>query len=307
MACTSSSLKWPVTVLLFSAALLSGCQTVPGAGSGSANGKAVSGEIAQSRHGYVFAAIDSLMPVLSTKNVQLGELPLETSLSSALPNDAASKMSKQESLRKLAELHLVGAGPYQIVYSDTTSGRLEYRSQDSDMHVAFMVRPANESENKNNQSFVITDIIGQTALSTLVNDTAKGGLNRVATNTSAGSIDYAEVARNSADEDINILAHFNSLPQVEQDREDLLALRAMLMLRMGQDKLAKPLVEQGIVRYPKSATYFSLASVLLQRADRYGDIQAELISSIMNQRFTRAEINASRNRVAAFLAIEKVI
>lgn len=277
--------KWPEVLLLSSAVLVAGCQTVPGGVPGGSNGVAVSGELAQSLHSHIFAASDSLGSVLSTKNVSLQKLVIDKSL-----------YSKEASVRALAEKHLVNAGPYQLVYSDTGTNRLEYRSLDNDMHVAFYIRPPTAAEQSENHSFVITDIIGQTALSALARDTA----NEL-------TMGYAQVALKSADEDAVILSHFNSLPKVEQEREDLLSLRAMLMLRTGKDDQAKPLVEQGLIRYPESATYLSLAAELMQRADQYGDAQVELIDTIMNQRFSKAQINASKKRVAEFLAVEKSI
>lgn len=283
--------KWPEVLLLTSAVLLAGCQTVPGG----TNGVAVSGDVAQSMHQHVFAASDALDSILSRKNVSLQKVVMDTSLSRSLPEVSSSGKSKEESVRNLAELHLVNAGPYQLVYSDTGTNRLEYRSLDNDMHVAFYVRPPTAAEQSEKHSFVITDIIGQRALSTLVRETA------------TQSINYAQVARNRTNEDAVILSHLNSLPKVEQDREDLLGLRAMLMLRKGQNNKARPLVEQGIIRYPNSATYLSLAAELMRRADQYGDAQVELIDSIMTQRFSKAQIVASKKRVAEFLATEKAI
>ncbi len=294
-------------LLLSSALTVAGCQSGPSGLSVGGGGVAVSGEVAQSRHEHVFDAIDALVPVLNKRDVNLSSIPLDASLSSLLPQQSASGLSRGESLSRLAESYIVESGPYEFVQSDARTGRLEFRSIQNDMHVAFLVRSPTATEQAKNLRFVITDAIAQTALSTLVIDSAKGGAEKVKARFLDESLNYARFANNSASEDAAILAHLNGLDKTEQNRDDLLGLRALLRLRMGHDELAKPLVEQGIIRYPNSPRYYALASVILQRADQYGDAEKALLDSIMSNRFSRAQVTKSRTSVAAFLAMEKLI
>ena len=299
--------KWSQALLLTSAVAVAGCQSGPSGLSVGGGSVAVSGEVAQSRQEHVIDAIDALVPVLNKHDVNLSSIPLDASLSSLLPQQSTLGLAPDESLKSLAESYIVESGPYEFVQSDARTGRLEFRSIQNDMHVAFLVRSPTATEQAKNLRFVITDAIAQTALSTLVIDSAKGGAEKVKARFSDESLNYARYANNSASEDAAILAHLNTLDKIEQDRDDLLGLRALLRLRMGHDELAKPLVEQGIIRYPNSPRYYALASVLLQRADQYGESEKALLDSIMSKRFSRAQVTKSRMSVEAFLAMEKLI
>lgn len=291
-------------VLVLAALLISGCQSLPmSPGTTVDIDNAMPGEIAQERHAHILTAINVLNKALASRHVSLNGImfdPLLEEQGSALSSDYGDTPSVRA--RRLGERELLSEGPYRLVQADTSSGRLEYRSDASRHHISVTVAPLARQHQSVPDSFVVTGLFGQMSLTQLVSQQLKDSKD--------GSADKAPNERTSrflrirhlnGSDDALVLAHFNGLPVVERNRQDLLGMRAMLMLRMGQDKQATLLVEQGIVRYSDSPLYFTLASVLFKRAEKGGKSPKSL-SIIMNRRFTAEQIRVSSTIVGQFLS-----
>ena len=163
--------------------------------------------------------------------------------------------------------------------------------------MAVFVRAPDSQERESGQAFIVTEIIGQDLLSRLLNASEQ----QADAQAGIGTASPVRVHTEIGGADAAVLARLDSLPWIERDREDLLGLRAMLMMRLDKDEQALPLVQQGIVRYPESPLFFSLAGLLFERADPSQEKMPETLTTITEQRFTKREILSSRREVEQFL------
>lgn len=276
-----------ITATLISLLLISGCQSVPANRTTFVTiDKAIPGEIARTKYAHFVSAIKTLDTVLSNKKISLDGIPWDSTLYSDLPITLVSKASTPaKAIAQLAEGTIVDAGPYNLVQADTLAGRIEYQSKQANTHLSITVRPPNERERTSGLSFVVTDMFSQISLTELV---------RAGDIPPTNGFGIVRVGQLNKSNDTDKLAYFESLPPVERDRADLLGLRAMLMMRLGNDKQALPLVKQGIIRYRDTPMFFVLAELLFQRTDHQSESTPEALSIIMKQRFDWKEIKATR-------------
>ena len=284
---------------------ITGCQSLPRTGaSGLDLDRAMPGEIARERHAHVTAALEALGAALSGPSVGLDGIPFDAALVGELPAGAARDgEAPAGALRRLAERDLMDAGPYRLVGADTSSGRLEYRSERTGRHLSVTVRAPRESEagGKLDAGFVVTDMVGQSSLTALVRARPYDGrAARPGDGSSLVSASLLSASRLAPSDDAGVLARLDDLPTVEREREDLLGLRVMLELRLGRDDRARALVERGIVRYPDSPLHFALAERLFERADPAAGAPASL-TTIVERRFGGREMGAARRDVERFL------
>ena len=263
--------------LLGAALALAGCQGLGGPGAAGVDlDRAMPGEIARERYAHVARAIDALGKAFSDGGTGLD----------ALAWDAAPA--------RLVERELLDAGPYRLVAADPATGRLEYRSARTGRHLSATVRAPEPAERADGAAFVVAEMVGLAPLSALV---------RAGNAPDPAVLSPVPVAasRLAPGGDAELLARLDALDRVEREREDLLALRAMLELRLGRDDRAGPLVERGIVRYPDSPLYFALAERLFAGADGTGEVPASL-SRVVRARFDRDGIGAGRRELERFVA-----
>lgn len=284
--------------------LLSGCQGMATNKVGFDSNPSKAGNIAQYRYAHISSAITALNQSLGNSVVTLETIPMATSLYSLLPtSELRTSESAANALRRIATIDIIGSSKYRLVKADTLTGRLEYRSNRTGSHLSITVRPPTKQEHANNLAFVVTEVFGQASLTALVSSLPSRDILRHTTGISLDhDTDLLKVKRQtSAKDDVEKLSYLNSLPAVERDREDLLSIRAMLMMRLDQDLPATRLVQKGIIRYPHSPMYFTLATYLFERkADVIGP-ESESLSAIMEQRFSRKDIKNSRQTVNQFL------
>ena len=293
-----------LAVVLVSLLAIGGCQSLPtGPGAGIVTERTMPGELSRELYAPQVLAVAALNRALSAENVSLEGIPLDDTLATRLPAAASLGVDASgDTVRRLAETEFLGDGPYRLVRADLRGERLEYRSERTAMHVSVSLRAPTERERADGDAFIVTDLFGQESLAERVRTRVAGAGEPMPVRvSSAGYPAISPIGWLAEEDDAGRLAYLDSLPPVERDRDDLLGLRALLRLRLGQDEAAGALVRQGIVRYPTSPVYFVLASVLFERADR-GDAElpASLLS-VMDIRFTTREILDTRAAVGRFL------
>ena len=288
--------------IVLSALLLGGCQGMAGSNSGYDANRALPGQVAKERYAHVSAAINTLDTALGGSTIKLDVVPMAPALYVNLPqSELKPSESALSALRRLAVDNIIDASSYRLVHADTLNGRLEYRSTKTGAHLSVTVRAPSTQERRGQEAFVVSDMFAQSSLASLVRSLpSKDTLWSVAGNSSPSDSPLVKVRNNTVNSDAEKLGYFNSIPAVERNREDILSIRAMLMMRLGQDKKAAKLVEQGIVRYPHSPIYFTMANVLFERKSGVRGVPDSL-SLIMNQRFNRKQLQSSRRAVDGFL------
>ncbi len=296
----------PVCALIC-ALMISGCQSTPGSQfRGVDIDLSMPGEIARNRYAYIHQALEVLGESLSSQAINFDNVPMNTSMHSNRSQALLStELTTEDALRAFAVNNLIYPGPYQLVQADTLSGRLEYRSEKSGAHLSITVQAARGPEEGQSVSFVVTDIFAQASLAKLSrllplsDGVSKPRVARFAANPA-----YIHVSHLDTSDDAGLLAYFESIPLIEREREDLLAIRAMLMMRLEQDKRARALVEQGIIRYPNSVQYYTLASLLFERAKHTVSGASESLSAVMGMRFNPRRVAENRRQIEQFLSID---
>jgi len=276
---------------------LVGCQSGPGnRSSASGSHQDMPGEIVRKNYNYILEAIAFFESALSGKNADFSQVSLVHALDESSVQDTSRVVDK---LIELAETELVADGPYKLVNADTSNGRLEYESLPTGQRISITVRSPTVAEKSNSNVFIVTDIFSQVSLADLYGADSFKSKQK----SSPSSVLYpslSEAVKIDSRDDTSVLAYFNSLPIVERDRLDILSLRALLLMRLGNDQQASPLVEQGVVRYPDASIFLVMAANLFERANSKGGVP-EALSTLMQVRFNSKEIIAARENVQDLL------
>jgi len=262
---------------------------------------------AREQYSHLLEAIRLFDESLSGKRAELSAMPLDMALLRYAHNGTAQTVgATAESVRKLTESKLIVApGPYRLVHADTSNDRLEYRSDTSGAHLAIFIRTPTAIEKNRGASFIVSDIFSQTSLSNLLMQESSGAVAASTSSTSSsGKSIFLMSALFAGNDDAGLLAYFDKLPLPEREREDLLAIRALLLMRLDNDARARPLVEQGIVRYPDTPLYFTIARLLFERA---GSTVPASLNTITQERFTPRQISDNQRMVRTFLSSTAVL
>lgn len=291
-----------VIFAIFCLAVLSGCQGFSDKNPGVPGSTVMTDGVARDRYVHINAAIEAFNKSLGARTINLSGIPIAPSLYTELPDsEKQASETPQQAVQRLAMAEIVNSASYRLVNANTLTGRLEYRSEQTGAHLSVTVRAPSAEERQVNTEFMVTDMFGRASLAEIIRALPSSGFTRYTNSEpmSQGST-FLKVARGISD--TTMLAYLNSLPAVERDRRDILGVRAILLIRMGQDAKAAKLVEKGIVRYPRSVTHFTLAAVLLERSTVDGSVP-ESLSVIMKKQFSRKKIRETRAQINQFLAI----
>ena len=302
----------PVTacaVALSGVLILSACQSTPSQGVRDFKvEQAIPGEAANTRYSYLATAIVDLEFALAKQNANFDNIVFASDLYEHKGVTTAMDSKKRaDELQELAEREVASSGHYELVHADTHNGRIEFRSKNVDQHLSITVRKS-DSERAGDNSYVVTDMFSQVSLRKLAHENL---IANVADQTSVSSPFQLSALRRVAQvesvDDATLLTYFNGIPALERDREDILRTRAMLTMRLGNDKAAIPLVQRGIVRYPSSPVFFVLAEQLFERTGTERESATVPLQTIMTHRFKGKRIAESRRSVRKFLGAENRI
>lgn len=288
--------------MLLAALTTAGCQSIAGPQASTAPlTQTIPGKMARERHAHVIAASDKFADALSGQKALLNDIAFDHKLtdSIAASNHSNNKSAKLD-LRLLANTQVIERGPYQLVQADTWNGRLEYRSSYNGSHLVVTVRPPEPQELKAGHPFIVTDLFGQVSLSNLTTMQLVKPI-QVSHSSSDVSTPLLRITPLAGETDRDRLGYLDSLPMIERDRADIMAIRTLLMMRMGDDNEASKLVQQGIIRFPDIPVYFTLANLLFVRANNSDIDNTDTLSSIMRERFSSVQIRKSQQQVLLFL------
>lgn len=94
--------------------------------------------------------------------------------------------------------------------------------------------------------------------------------------------------------------YFDTLPMIERDHADIMAIQTLLMMRMGRDNEASKLAQQGIIRFPDIPVYFTLANLFSER-DNNSDIDTtDTLSFIIKERFSSVQVRNANSKCFCF-------
>lgn len=272
--------------------LLAACQSQPTRYDGQFDAsKAIPGAEAAARYAYLTQAIEDFKVLLATPSASFDQVPF----ASELLHLQARTGSAERRLPELARTQLADHAPYRLVSADPHNGRIEFRSNAKVQHLAIYIEPSDASD-LTDDAYVVTDMVTQVTLRDLLAAGSESDLQTVSSSYSAIGLAARRV---DGVDDAALLSQLDGMTIQERDREDVLRLRAILSLRLSRPVEASHLVQQGIVRYPKDVNFFVLAEHLLDTQDGEGD---KALKRLMNERFTRAEVSASRRSIASALA-----
>ena len=283
-------------LLVVSVVALGGCQSVPSQRISFADSEQVMpGEIVRENYRHVLNAIRMFDAALAGSKTNLSGVVLDH----AVEQSATLSMTNATGqLRQLAESEFMADGPYEFIKADAHNGRLEYGSLPTGERLSITVRAPTIGEKNEGKLFVVTNVFSQISLAKL----ASAKSFKPTHESAASSVlqpALRQVTQIGARDDAALLAYFNALPLVERDRVDLLGLRALLMMRLGNDDQAGPLVEQGIVRYPDASMFLAMAGMLFERATSQGAPAS--LTALMQSRFQPKEMSNARKFVQGLL------
>lgn len=296
--------RLPTALAVILALLLtSGCQGMAGSKPAVVSiEQMMPGKEASTRYEHMLAAIQSLDAALSAKKASLDAVPLDAVLTAHLSSGTDNEVDQSNTVKRIAENNLLDAAPYQLVVADTLSGRLEYRSEATGAHLSVNVRAPDTREHDSGLRFVVTDLFGQVSLAELLRGQTDDGMAQAGSGSPFVKVSVLRQAGHTrVNDDAGKLAYFDTLPRVEREREDILGLRALLLMRLDKHQQALPLVEKGIIRYPHSPLFFNMAAVLFERKKPGGDSQPDYLSKVMQQRFSGREVMANRQQLERYL------
>ena len=289
------------TTIVSALLLLSACQSL--SGHHITQSSNLPGEVAQARYAYLTSAIAELESALKNRDANFDNIVFAPSLyekMEATPNSDVN--ARIQNLRYMAQTQLANAGHYELVSADTHNGRIEFRSKKIGQYLSVTVSKADNNQQTNSSAFVVTDMFNQVSLRDLSQTkTVKSAAEQLQSHTPFQLSALRRVTQTGPTDDASILSYFNGLPPQERDREDILRFRALLSMRLGDNKAARPLVQSGIVRYPDSPSFFVLAEHLFKRANGSDKKVPTSLKTIMAYRFDRRNIAESRQLIEDFL------
>lgn len=285
--------------------ILGACQSLPG--HHSVESSAIPGEVAKQRYAYLTSAIDELDNTLNNRNADFDNIMFAPSLYENMEETGHSDVkSRAQALRHMAQAQFANGGNYELVRANTHNGRIEFRSKSTGQHLSITVQKADNKQQANDPTFVVIDMFNQVSLQELSQTKpVKSVAHHLHSQTPFQLTALRRVAQTEPSDDASILSYFNGLPTLERDREDILRFRALLSMRLGDNKAARQLVQSGIVRYPDSPTFFVLAEQLFKRTNSSENKVPSSLKSIMAYRFDRKSIARSRQSTEEFLSADE--